>query len=610
MYGGTNWGNLGYHGTITSYDYGGAILEDRQFREKYYELKLEANFLKVSPAYLTATSEMVTTNMTSSPAISVTKLVGKQNNTNFYVLRHTDFTSTASTEYTLNLNSSLGLREVPTMANRQLVLNGRDSKMFVTDYDINGINMFYTTSDVYTWTKRPNGGRVIVLYHGPGEFHEAAFPISLANQSSVEGNGSVDVVQEENAWIIYWNATDDRAIVTLGSLEVHILPREEAYNYWAVELPMDSPIGNFSSPSKDLVLVRAGYLVRTAAIQGDELHITGDLNASTTIELISSPTEVNALFFNGQKLDITGNQTRLTGTITMPTLATIALPSFSRSDWKYINTLPELNDSYSDNLWTDASLNATNNSRALTTPTSLYAGDYGFDTGSLIYRGHFTATGSESNFSLTTNGGAGFAHSVWLNETFLGSFIGASGIQEENQTLNFPVNLQPNTENIITVLIDHMGQDESGPGTDGYKYPRGILGYTLASHNASDVTWKLTGNFGGENYTDLVRGPRNEGAMWAERQGFHLPGAPIDSWEIRSPTDDGLLEAGVGFFVTNFTLDVPSGWDIPMSIVFNGTANAVGGNYRVQFFINGWQFGKYGACPSTQPPTLQRRQGK
>ena len=38
----------------TSYDYGATINEFRQvWREKYSEEKLEANFLKVSPAFLT-----------------------------------------------------------------------------------------------------------------------------------------------------------------------------------------------------------------------------------------------------------------------------------------------------------------------------------------------------------------------------------------------------------------------------------------------------------------------------------------------------------------------------------------------------------------------------
>jgi hypothetical protein len=48
-------GNLRHPGGYMSYDVGAAIAENRQVsREKYSELKLRANFLQVSPAYLTS----------------------------------------------------------------------------------------------------------------------------------------------------------------------------------------------------------------------------------------------------------------------------------------------------------------------------------------------------------------------------------------------------------------------------------------------------------------------------------------------------------------------------------------------------------------------------
>lgn len=47
-YGGTNWGNLGYEGGDSSYDYGAAVDEGRGVvREKYSEEKMQAYFLKV-----------------------------------------------------------------------------------------------------------------------------------------------------------------------------------------------------------------------------------------------------------------------------------------------------------------------------------------------------------------------------------------------------------------------------------------------------------------------------------------------------------------------------------------------------------------------------------
>ena len=131
------------------------------------------------------------------------------------------------------------------------------------------------------------------------------------------------------------------------------------------------------------------------------------------------------------------------------------------------------------------------------------------------------------------------------------------------------------------------------------KNPRGILDYSISGHTLEDVTWKVTGNLGGEDYADRVRGPLNEGGMYAERQGYHLPGAPTDSWESNSPLD-GLDQPGIAFYAANFDLDMPRGWDIPLSFVFDNTTFQSA--YRCQLFVNGWQFGKFGRSPLDWAP--------
>lgn len=101
---------------------------------------------------------------------------------------------------------------------------------------------------------------------------------------------------------------------------------------------------------------------------------------------------------------------------------------------------------------------------------------------------------------------------------------------------------------MITVVIDHMGLNENWViGTDTMKYPRGILDFLLVGRDKSDVTWKLTGNLGGEEFVDKIRGPLNEGGIYAERQGWHLPSAPVGSWPRKSPFE-GIDTAGVGFY--------------------------------------------------------------
>jgi beta-galactosidase len=272
----------------------------------------------------------------------------------------------------------------------------------------------------------------------------------------------------------------------------------------------------------------------------------------------------------------------------------ISLPDFTKSKWKYIDSLPELQSSYDDSSWVAATRNSSNNDVApLDTPVSLYSSDYGFHTGYLLYRGHFVANGNESSFTVNTQGGTGFGSSVWLNESFLGSWDGNANDANQASTYKLPTTLKSGSNYVFTVLIDNLGLDENFEiGLDEMKDPRGILNYDLSGHSQSDITWKLTGNLGGEDYIDLVRGPLNEGGLYAERQGWHQPTPPSKSWETSSPLSTGLSQPGVGFYSTSFNLNLPKGFDIPLYFVFNNNTSTEQ-PYRVQLYVNGYQFGKF-----------------
>lgn len=599
-YGGTNWGNLGYQAGYTSYDYGAAITEERGlWREKYSEQKLEANFLKVSPAYLTATSKLGVNGSYGAPAsIAVTPLLGNGTQTNFYVVRHADFSSLANAQYNLIVSTSVGNVSIPQLGG-SLSLNGRDSKIHVTDYDLGGINLIYSTAEIFTWARGSGSTRVLVLYGGVGETHEFAVARHLGNPTIIEGE-DISFHEKGSTWVIRWQVGRNRCVIHVSNLEIYLVWRNEAYNYWVLELPSPHPIGNFSSPSKELVVVKGGYLIRSAKLVDKHLWLSGDVNSTTEIEVISTPVgQLDGLIFNGQQMKTSRTKTGKVSAVVEYHPPTLDIPALNDLQWKYIDSLPELKSSHNDSAWQSCDKLVSHNPRKLDTPTNLYAMDYGFHTGSLLYRGHFSANGLESYIWLNISGGTGFGHSVWLDDTFLGSWPGTGSDATITQNLTIPTTLSSGTQHVISILIDNMGQDEEAPGTDAIKFPHGILGYQLSNHVQSDVAWKLTGNLGGEQYRDLARGPLNEGAMYAERQGYHYPKPPNSHWEVSSPFKTGLSKAGVGFYTTTFRLDFPDGWDVPLSVVLNNstagdsTRKNSGINYRCQLYINGYQYGKY-----------------
>lgn len=238
-----------------------------------------------------------------------------------------------------------------------------------------------------------------------------------------------------------------------------ISDRNSAYDYWVLDL---SGSNNYSTAES--VIVKAGYLLRTAQIQGGNLQLTGDINRTTTVEVISAPTNVSSVSFNGRRLPVQRQPS--TGILTAEVEykpPALHLPDLASLDWKVVDSLPEIQPTYNDSRWTPASNTYTNNTTGwnLTTPTSLYASDYGYHTGSLLFRGWFTANGNETTFSVHTQGGTAYGASVWVDDTFLGSWPGNSVTSNYTQCLQLP-NLTPGTRHVFTVVIDDMGYDENG----------------------------------------------------------------------------------------------------------------------------------------------------
>ncbi|OBT75836.1 hypothetical protein VF21_04385 [Pseudogymnoascus sp. 05NY08] len=578
-YGGLNWGNLGHYGGFSTYDYGAAIKADRTItREKYSEAKLQAQFLKASPDYLTAVpTNLSTTLYTDNANLAVTPVISSEAPSSFYIVRHNIYNSTETTTYSLNIVTSAGKLTVPRLGGK-LTLNGRDSKVHVTDYNVGGTTLLYSTAEVFTW-KKFDSGKVLILYGGPEELHEASI-VSTAKPTIVEGKGVTTKSIDGNV-VLQWKTSASRRIIKVGDLSVYILDRNSAYNYWVPDLADGSA-----------VIVKAGYLVRTAATKGNTLQLTGDFNATTPFEVIGAPKSAKKLTINGQPVAIeTSKSTGSWHGLVKYQRPYINIPDLERLQWKSTDALPEIQTSYDDSAWPSADKKtSTNTYRNLTTPTSLYSSDYGFHYGYLIYRGHFVATGQETTITIYTQGRNAYGTSAWLNGVDLGSNAGNATIGDTNSTYSLG-KLSKGKKYVLTMLMDNMGYDGNWViGSDSMKNPNGILHYEFAGRKQSDITWKLTGNLGGEDYVDKTRGPLNEGGLFPERQGWHQQKPPTNGWKASKPTA-GISKAGVAFYTAELDLHIPKGWDVPLSFTFKKTKSNE--KFRAQLYVNGYQFGKY-----------------
>lgn len=140
-------------------------------------------------------------------------------NGSFFIVRHSDFTSEDSTNYTLTLPTSTGTISIPQLGG-SLSLNGRDSKVHVTDYPVGSSTLLYSTAEIFTWQSYDNK-TVLVVYGGPDELHELAVAGGSAG-SLVEGDG-VTIQQTNGSVVAQWETSADRRIIEVDDLTIYIL---------------------------------------------------------------------------------------------------------------------------------------------------------------------------------------------------------------------------------------------------------------------------------------------------------------------------------------------------------------------------------------------------
>jgi hypothetical protein len=103
-----------------------------------------------------------------------------------------------------------------------LTLNGRDSKIHVANYNVDGTIIIYSTAEVFTWKTFENSS-VLIVYGGSGETHEVEVSSTTA-PSVVEGNSSSITMSARNgSYVLNWETSTTRRIVKAGNLDIIIL---------------------------------------------------------------------------------------------------------------------------------------------------------------------------------------------------------------------------------------------------------------------------------------------------------------------------------------------------------------------------------------------------
>ena len=597
----TRWHAAAAPVVYTSYDYSAPLRETRQQWTKLFQTKLVNMFATSSPELLT--TYMVgngTGYRVSSQGVFSWVLKNPSSGTTFTVLQQAKTPSTANVSTSVTLDTTAGMVTVSDVA-----LYGRQSKILVTDYTFGSHKLLYTTADILT-----NGvfqTDVLVLYLKAGQAGELGFIDDKDLTFTVTGDSKVTSSNNGTQQVFKWTQSPGTTTVKLSNgVLLYLLEQQTAWRFWAPPTTLDP----YPSASQK-IFVLGPYLVRSASISHQVLHISGDNDISTTLEAYVGSSQIETIVWNGIRLPATKTPYgSYTATIPGAESRSISLPTLDR--WYSADSLPEASPSYDDSRWTVCNKTTTPSPIAPLTLPVLFASDYGYYVGAKLYRGYFDSSSSPQSVNLTASGGLAFGFSVWLNGVHIGSHPGNASLTTATLHIPFPpsVPLRSSTSNVLTVLVDYHGHDETSTAK-GVENPRGLLGATLLPGGTPDktgfTTWKIQGNAGGAAaYLDPVRGPMNEGGLFAERMGWHLPGfdpsasrafsPPASS--TGSPTSAATRSAGVRFYTTTFHLNIDSDLDAPLGIELSAPAGTVA---RVMIWVNGYQYGKY--VPHIGPQT-------
>lgn len=119
--------------------------------------------------------------------------------------------------------------------------------------------------------------------------------------------------------------------------------------------------------------------------------------------------------------------------------------------------------------------------------------------GAKVYRGYFVGNDTAA-VNITASGGLAFGWNACLSGQLIGVHPEDAALTTTTITLDLPSSLLKSKDNVIAVLVDYHGHDETSTA-QGVENPRRILGAYLYPGGTLTATgfklWKIQRNTGG-----------------------------------------------------------------------------------------------------------------
>ncbi|MFD4338031.1 beta-galactosidase [Streptomyces anulatus] len=470
-------------------------------------------------------------------------------------------------------SSDASYPRIPQEPGTAVNLAGRDAKALVADWAFGPHRLMYSTSQVLT--QLDADGDLLVLNGAKGEDGETVLRYRSEPKVTTLDGAEVRTTWDSSRGDLRLNYTHGGPVTARISgdghdLTVLLTDRETVATTWQ----LDTGTGK--------VLVMGPQLARTARTTGARLDLTGDTAKSGTIRVFA-PREVSILTWNGR--DVPAHRDSA-GALVASLPGPPAPDMRETTTWKTNTSDPERAAGFDDSKWKKADRTTADNPRhgaGTASGVVLDTDEYGFHQGDTWYRGHYTPRASGGTVKVTARTGTAGHALVWLN----GTYLGAQGDGSATHTVPAGVT-EPGEHAVLAVLVRNMGQYQDWSADGRSKGGRGLADVDVSA--ADTVRWRIQGAVGGPEPADTARGLYNNGGLYGERQGWHLPGAPTGSWDSTASLKSE--RPGVRWYSTAVGLDLARGTDTAVGLRI-ADADGRKGKYRVQIFVNGWNTGQY-----------------
>ena len=294
----------------------------------------------------------------------------------------------------MNVATQNGPLQIP-VAIPAITLGGRESKIIVTDYTFGSSSkLLFSTAQIF-YASILDGRDVLFLHGSSSQDHEAVLILTgtpnnvRSTQSSlIKFTASNSTSLTSGSTIVSFLSGID-GLVTIWDSDTQLVLYADsvtAATFWSPTIagPSSDPFANYwGLGTNQSILVGGPYLVRDAKLTGSTLALRGDLKTDVRLTLIA-PRSVRFITWNGENVSGDFSVASLTlfgGFVgylrTRHSLTGIKVPKLT--EWKFKDSLPEIQESFNDDHWADANHTTTN------IPLKPYYGDgrilYGCDYG-------------------------------------------------------------------------------------------------------------------------------------------------------------------------------------------------------------------------------------